>query len=60
MSVVRWLASDYPSAGRLEDGQPASAMANGTLALLIGQQAAVGQTARLSDSVASRGNAIGK
>jgi len=47
-------------AGRLEDGQPASAMANGTLAQLIGEQAAEGQTARLSDGIASRCKAIGK
>jgi hypothetical protein len=60
MPFVRWLASDHPSTGRLEDGQPASAMENGTLAPLIGSLAAFDRQPRLSNGAAPRCKAIGK
>jgi hypothetical protein len=47
-------------AGRLEDGQPASAMANGTLAPLIGSLAAFDRQPRLRIGTAPRRTATGK
>ena len=48
-----------PSTGRRRTASH-QALENGTLALLIGKQAAAGQTARLSDGGAPRCKAIGK